>query len=133
MMNRGFISFIRYKWYLVLFMLMLCAVYGSLRGAYKDDARTVWITSDDVNIREQIESGFISGENYPAFIGYLGVASEQNEFRSFKLAIACMLLGVPPTFVTMFLYFKLYDTVPIKKLRSAMSRKEDDSVLIIRE
>ncbi len=132
-MNRTFIGFIRCKWYLVLFMLMLCAVYGSLRGAYKENARTVWITSEDVYIRDQIESGAISGEDYPAFIGYLGVASEQNEFRSFKLAITCMALGVPPTFVALLVYCKLYDTAPIRKLRGLIKRTEDENILMIRE
>ena len=132
-MNRTFIGFIGCKWYLVLFMLMLCAVYGSLRGAYKENAQTVWITSDDVYIREQIDSGMISGEDYPTFIGYLGVASEQNEFHSFKLAITCMALGGPPTFIALFVYCKLYDTALLKKLRNVISRKEDESILLIRE
>ena len=82
MFRMGFLYFVKRKWYVLILMLLLCSTYGSIRGAYKENSRTVWITGDDIKVREQLENGEIPSDDVPAYIGYIGIANEQNEFYS---------------------------------------------------
>ena len=59
MFIKEFSIFLKRKWYLLVFMLLVCATYGSIRGAYKEHMRTIWITPEDVEIRNQIEEGIV--------------------------------------------------------------------------
>lgn len=130
-MNNRFIAFAKHKWYFVIFLLMLCATYGSIRGAYKENNRTIWITTDDVKTQELIENGSKITDDVPAFIGYIGIANEQNEFYSFKLAIICMVLGIIPTLLTIYIYYKIYNTKVIICLRKFFTCKDYENMMII--
>ena len=113
-------------------MLLVCATYGSIRGAYKEHERTIWITPEDVNIRESIDNGRVSGDDIPKFIGYIGIAEEQNEFYSFKLSLVCAVLGIIPAFIAMFLYYKIYDRNALKCIRTELRRNniEEDGFIV---
>lgn len=120
-----FLKFIKLKWYLCVLIILICATYGSIRGAAKENEKVIWVTAKDYEIREARISG--AQIDAPIYTGYLGLASEQNKFYNLELALKCSILGIPVMIICMLCYYFIYNTFLWKKIRNFCMQKDSEN------
>lgn len=113
-------SYIRLLWekaYLGLLIVLLCACFGSVRGAIKESREPfIGVTQEDLSDMEA------AGDNAPEMVGVIALAVEQNRWRNFSYAAHYAVRGVAVYCMLMAAYLPLYHCRGFKAFRALFEK-----------
>lgn len=124
----SYIRLLRHKVYIGVFIVLMCACLGSLRGAWKE-SREPYHT--DISQEDIAGMGQPKG-SVPDLIGVIPLAAEQNRWYNFSYAIHYAGRGFVLYCVVMAIYLPLYSLRFFSALRMFLKRSAGECQLWIK-
>lgn len=122
-------NYMRFLWqkaYIGVFLVLMCACLGSIRGAVKESSEPfIGVTEEDLAAMDQPKG------SAPDMVGVIALASEQSRWYNFSYAVHYAGRGFVLYCVVMAMYLPLYSFPCFVTMRKLLNRNARECVLWI--